>query len=85
MNTGGYKVNHHIEPTKNSVKAGQYVDIVATDKSFSGKVVRKKVGASGSGKPVEYEDGRLTLLITDHNQQREFERLIEAQNNENQD
>lgn len=82
VNTGGYNVNHHIEPTRNSVKAGQWVDIEAADKSFSGKVVRSKVGKAGSGMPAEYEDGRLTLLITNPTQQKEFEKLIEANSDE---
>ncbi|MEN8637994.1 nucleoid-associated protein [Pseudoalteromonas distincta] len=80
VNTGGYQVNPHIEPTKNSVKSGRWVDIEAGDKSFLGKVVRTKVGKLGSGMPAEYEDGRLTLLITDPLQRKEFEKLIELTN-----
>lgn len=78
LNTEGYEVNQHIEPTLNSVKKGQWVDVEALDKSFSGKVVRTRVGKSGSGLPVEYENGRLTFLITSESKQQEFEKLIEA-------
>ena len=78
VNVNGYEINQHIEPTADSVKKGQWVNVESIDKSFSGKVVRTKVGKCGSGMPVEYENGRLTVLITDESKRKELEKLIEA-------
>jgi len=77
-----YEINHFIEPTKNSAENGKYVKIEAEDQSFSGKVIRKKVGKSGSGKPIEYDNGILTIRITSPSQKEEFEKLIAESNNE---
>ncbi|MEX9625581.1 hypothetical protein CYK57_00111 [Actinobacillus pleuropneumoniae] len=83
VNNSGYEINHHIEPTLNSVKAGQTIEVVAGDKSFSAKILKKQIGPAGSGHLVEYEDGRLTFLIVDQEQKKELVKLVTA-NTENE-
>ena len=79
INNNGYEINEHIEPTVNSVSSGQSIDIAAGDKSFSAKILRKQVGAAGSGSIIEYDtDGRLTFLITDEEQKRLLAKLASA-------
>lgn len=77
-----YEINHFIEPTKPSAESGKYVNIETEDKSFTGKVARKRVGKTGSGKPIEYEDGILTIRITSPSQKEEFEKLIAVNDDE---
>lgn len=78
INDNGYEINHHIEPTLNSVKAGQLIEVVAGDKSFSAKILKKEIGLAGSGHVVEYENGRLTLLINNPEQKKELFKLATA-------
>ncbi len=78
INNSGYEINHHIEPTLNSVKAGQAIEVSAGDKSYTAKILRNQVGCAGSGCVVEYEDGRLTFLIEDENQKKELLKLAQA-------
>ncbi|EJT3867125.1 MULTISPECIES: nucleoid-associated protein [Vibrio] len=78
INNNGYEINHHIEPTLNSIKAGQSIELVAGDKSFSAKILKKQIGPASSGHVVEYEDGRLTLLIVDPEQKKELMKLATA-------
>ena len=79
INNNGYEINHHIEPTLNSVKAGQSIELVAGDKSFSAKILRKEIGPAGSSHMVQYaEDGRLTFLIVDPDQKKELLKLATA-------
>ena len=59
-----------------SVKAGQTIEVVAGDKSFSAKILKKQIGPAGSGHLVEYEDGRLTFLIVDQEQKKELVKLV---------
>jgi nucleoid-associated protein YejK len=83
INDNGYQINHHIEPTLNSVKAGQSIEVVAGDKSFSAKILKRLIGIAGSGSTVEYGDGRLTFLIVDQEQKKELMKLATA-NTENE-
>jgi nucleoid-associated protein YejK len=78
INDNGYAINHHIEPTLNSVKAGKSIEVVAVDKSFTAKILRKEIGYAGTGSIVEYEEGRLTFLITDEGQKKELAKLASA-------
>ncbi|WP_295505315.1 nucleoid-associated protein [uncultured Pseudoalteromonas sp.] len=78
INNNGYEINHHIEPTLNSIKAGQSIELVAGDKSFSAKILKKQIGPASSGHVVEYEDGRLTLIIVDPEQKKELMKLATA-------
>jgi nucleoid-associated protein YejK len=78
INNNGYEINHHIEPTSNSVKAGQSIEVVAGDKSFSAKILKNNIGPTGSGHLVEYEDGRLTFLIDNIGQKKELLKLAIA-------
>lgn len=50
--------------------------MVAGDKSFSAKILKKQIGPAGSGHLVEYEDGRLTFLIVDQEQKKELVKLV---------
>lgn len=83
INSNGYEINHHIEPTLNSVKAGQSIDLIAKDKSFTAKILKKQIGSVGSGQVVEYEDGRLTFIISDEKQKNALLKLASA-NSENE-
>ncbi|MBL4763814.1 MAG: nucleoid-associated protein, partial [Colwellia sp.] len=78
INDNGYEINHHIEPTINSIKAGKLIEVIAGDKSYTAKILRKQIGYAGTGSIVEYEDGRLTFLITDKGQKNELEKLASA-------
>lgn len=78
INNNGYEINHHIEPTLNSVKAGQSIEVIAGDKSFSAKILKKQIGLAGSGHIVEYEDGRLIFTIVDPEQKKDLMRLATA-------
>ncbi len=78
INDNGYEINHHIEPTINSVKAGKLIEVFAGDKSYTAKILRKEIGCVGTGSKVEYEDGRLTFLIDNKEQKKELEKLASA-------
>ncbi len=78
INSNGYEINHHIEPTLNSIKAGQSIELISSDKSFTAKILKKQIGPAGSGQIVEYEDGRLTFLIVDQEQKKELTKLATA-------
>jgi nucleoid-associated protein YejK len=78
INDNGYEINHHIEPTLNSVKAGQSIEVSAVDKSFTANILRKQIGPAGSGSIVEYDEGRLTFLIVDKDQKKELSKLASA-------
>lgn len=78
INNLGYQINQHIEPTLSSVKDGLSVELVAGDKSFTAKLLRKQIGPGGSGKLIEYEDGQLTLSIVDEKQKKLLDKLAKA-------
>lgn len=78
INEKGYEINHHIEPTLNSIKAGRSIEVVAADKSFSATILKKQIGPTGSGLAAEYEDGRLTFIITNQEQKKELLKLSTA-------
>jgi phage FluMu protein Com len=80
--TNGFEVNHHIEPTENSIKDGQCVILDAEDKSYSGKVKKDSIGKSGSGSIVTYQDGKLTFEITNPETRKELELLIKENSDE---
>jgi nucleoid-associated protein YejK len=78
VNTREYEINHHIEPTDQNVKDGKWVDVNASDESFKAKIYRSKIGASGSGKLVEYDEDKFQLIlnVTDDSTRKALSRLV---------
>ncbi|MFT6584802.1 MAG: nucleoid-associated protein YejK [Cognaticolwellia sp.] len=78
VNTREYEINHHIEPTDQNVKDGKWVDVNASDESFKAKIYRSKIGASGSGKLVEYDEEKCQLIlnVTDKNTRKALSKLV---------
>jgi nucleoid-associated protein YejK len=78
VNTNGFEINNHIEPTSNSVDAEKWVNIEAADESFVAKVFKQSIGKCGSGDNVQYDpdNHKLILKITDANTRDSLLKLI---------
>ncbi|ARD24152.1 nucleoid-associated protein [Shewanella japonica] len=78
VNTNGFEINHHIEPTTNSVDAERWIDIQAVDESFMAKVFKKSIGQAGTGEVVQYdpENHKLILQISDEKTQKSLLKLM---------
>jgi hypothetical protein len=63
VNDNEFEINSHIEPTVNSVDAENWVKVDAADESFKAKIYRQRIGAPGSGKPVEYDIDNNKLMV----------------------
>lgn len=63
VNSKGYEINNHIEPTTGSVEAEKWVSIEASDESFVAKVFKQRIGAIGSGAVVQYDPDAYKLIL----------------------
>ncbi|MDR9767198.1 nucleoid-associated protein [Shewanella baltica] len=63
VNSNGFEINNHIEPTSSSVEAEKWVNIEAADESFIAKVYKQSIGKCGSGDNVQYDPDNHKLIL----------------------
>lgn len=73
-----YEVNEYIEPTHHAVREDQWINVKASDETYSVKVFRKKIGKPGSGNSIEFnsETNKLTFFIDDQSARISLRRLV---------
>lgn len=80
VNENEYEINDHIEPTFNNANYGEWVEVVATDKSFNAKIYRSSLGAKGSNTSVQYDvdNHQLIFKVTDPDTRQALSKNVRA-------
>ncbi|MCV6612859.1 MAG: nucleoid-associated protein [Amphritea sp.] len=77
----GFSVDEFFEPTSQSVEKERWVEVESSNNSFKLRVYKKKVGGSGSGAEVEFNEDESTVLIKikDPKALSSLKRLVESE------